>query len=144
MTDLINKLTETFNTNFVVYTRSHIAHLNITGRNFYSDHKFLEKVYEELQETIDTLGEFIRTLGATAPESLYSICEGSVVKDDDIYGSADELLETVLKDLTALITLYRELEELAEEEEQDQIANFAQDQEARLEKFSWQLRSTLE
>lgn len=144
MTDLINKLTEVFNTNFVVYTRSHIAHLNITGRNFYSDHKLIGKVYETLQADIDTLGEQIRTLGAMAPETLYDICEGSVVKDDAVFGGADELLETVLADLTALISLYRELEELAEEADEDQIGNFAQDRETVLTKFSWMLRSTLE
>ena len=144
MTDLINKLTEVFNTNFVVYTRSHIAHLNVTGRNFYSDHKLLNKIYEELQEDIDTIGEFVRTLGAMVPESLGEITDGSQVKDDMIFGTADELLETVLKDLTALTALYRELEELAEEADEDQIGNFAQDRETVLTKFSWMLRSTLD
>ena len=144
MTDLINKLTEVFNTNFVVYTRSHIAHLNVTGRNFYSDHKLLNKIYEELQEDIDTIGEFVRTLGAMVPESLGEITDGSQVKDDMIFGTADELLETVLKDLTALTALYRELEELAEEADEDQIGNFAQDRETVLTKFSWMLRSILD
>jgi starvation-inducible DNA-binding protein len=144
MTDLINKLTEVFNTNFVVYTRSHIAHLNITGRNFYSDHKLLNKIYDSLQADIDNIGEQLRTLGATAPESLGEIVDGSVVKDDMIFGMADELLETVLTDITALTALYRELEELAEEDDEDQISNFAQDRETTLTKFAWMLRSTLE
>ena len=144
MTDLISKLTEVFNTNFVAYFRSHSAHLNITGRNFYSDHKLLNKVYDELQADIDTIGELIRTLGAFVPESIGDIVEGSVIKDDPIYGSADELLQTILTDLTTLIALYRELGELAEEAEQDQIDNFAQDRETALDKFSWMLRSTLE
>lgn len=144
MTDLINKLTEVFNTNFVVYFRSHSAHLNITGRNFYSDHKLLNKIYADLQSDIDTIGEQIRTLGAMAPESISDILEGSLVKDDPIFGSADELLETVLADITALTSLYRELEELAEEADEDQIGNFAQDRETVLTKFAWMLRSTLE
>jgi len=144
MTDLINKLTQVFNTNFVVYFRSHSAHLNVTGRNFYSDHKLLNKIYDELQADIDTIGEQIRSLGAMAPETLYEICDGSQVKDDGIFGDADELLQTVLTDITALTSLYRELEELAEEEDEDQISNFAQDRETTLTKFAWMLRSTLE
>jgi len=144
MTDLINKLTEVFNTNFVVYTRSHISHLNIVGRNFYSDHKLLGKIYESLQADIDLLGEQIRTLGATAPESLGEIADGSAVKDDMIFGDADELLQTVLSDITALTSLYRELELLAEEDDEDQISNFAQDRETTLTRFAWMLRSTLE
>ena len=144
MTDLIRKLTEVFNTNFVVYTRSHISHLNVVGRNFYSDHKLIGKIYENLQADIDTLGEQIRTLGAMAPESLSEIVDGSVVKDDPVYGTSDELLETVLSDITALTNLYRELELLAEEADEDQISNFAQDRETVLTKFSWMLRSTLD
>lgn len=144
MTDLINKLTEAFNTNFVAYFRSHVAHVNIVGRNFYSDHKLLQKIYEDLQEQIDTHAEFLRTLGAFMPDNLYDVCEGSSVRDDMIAGSADELLATILEDLTTLIAIYRELEELAEEEDEDQIGNYAQDREAALTKFSWMLRSTLE
>ena len=128
----------------MVYFRSHSAHLNVTGRNFYSDHKLLNKIYDELQADIDTIGEQIRSLGATAPETLYEICDGSQVKDDGIFGTADELLQTVLTDITALTTLYRELEELADEAEEDQIGNFAQDRETVLTKFAWMLRSTLE
>lgn len=144
MTDLINKLTEAFNTNFVAYFRSHVAHVNIVGRNFYSDHKLLQKIYEDLQEQIDTHAEFLRTLGAFMPDNLYDVCEGSSVRDDMIVGSADELLQTILTDLQQLIAIYRELEELAEEEDEDQIGNYAQDREAALTKFSWMLRSTLE
>ena len=144
MTDLINKLTEVFNTNFVAYYRTQVSHVNITGRNFYSDHKLLQKIYEELQGDIDTIAEFLRTLAAVMPESLATVIDGSKIADLDVYGSADELLESVLTDLTALISLYRELEELAEEEDEDQIGNFAQDRETVFTKFSWMLRATLE
>lgn len=144
MTDLIDKLTEVFNTNFVAYTRSHIAHLNVTGRNFYSDHKLLGKIYESLQADIDTIGEQLRSLGAMAPQSLSAIVDGSGIDDDAVDGDADQLLATVLTDLTALTELYRELEELADEADEDQIGNFAQDRETVLTKFSWMLRSTLD
>lgn len=144
MTDLMRKLTEVFNTNFVTYYRTHVAHVNIIGRNFYSDHKLLQKVYEELQGDIDTIAEFIRTLGDFMPESLALVVEGSATPDSDVYGTADELLQIVLTDITTLTELYRELEKLAEEEDEDQISNFAQDRETVFTKFAWMLRSTLE
>jgi DNA-binding ferritin-like protein len=144
MTDLINKLTEVFNTNFVAYYRTHVAHVNIVGRNFYSDHKLLGKIYESLQADIDTLAEFLRTQAAVMPESLGTVVEGSTIADLDVYGSADELLQGVLTDLATLTSLYRELGEIAEEAEEDQIDNFAQERETVLNKFSWMLRSTLE
>jgi len=144
MTDLIKTLAQVFNTNFVAYYRTHVSHVNITGRNFYSDHKLLQKIYEELQGDIDTIAEFIRTLGDVMPESLATIIDGSKIDDSDVYGGADELLQLVLTDLTELISLYRELEEVAEDAEEDQIENFAQDRETVLTKFAWMLRATLE
>ena len=144
MTDLINKLTEVFNTNFVSYYRTHVAHVNIVGRNFYSDHKLLGKIYEALQADIDTIAEFLRTLAAVMPESIGTVVSGSSIADDDVFGSADDLLEGVLRDLTAMISLYRELDKLAEEADENQISNFAQDRETVLAKFCWMLRSTLE
>jgi starvation-inducible DNA-binding protein len=144
MTDLINKLTQVFNTNFVAYYRTHVAHVNIVGRNFYSDHKLLQKIYEELQGDIDTIAEFLRTLATVMPESLATVVDGSKIDDSDVYGSADDLLAGVLTDLTTLISLYRELEEEAELADEDQIGNFAQDRETVFTRFSWMLRSTLE
>jgi starvation-inducible DNA-binding protein len=144
MTDLIEKLTQVFNTNFVTYYRTHVAHVNIVGRNFYSDHKLLQKIYEELQGDIDTIAEFLRTLAAVMPESLDTVVKGSKIDDEDVFGTADELLAGVLTDLTTLIALYRDLEEEADMAGEDQIANFAQDRETVFNRFSWMLRSTLE
>ena len=144
MTDLIRKLTEVFNTNFVAYYRTHVSHVNIVGRNFYSDHKLLQKIYEALLDDIDTIAEFIRTQAAFMPESLDIVITGSTIADSDVVGDADDLLQSVLTDLTALIGLYRELEEIAEEADEDQISNFAQDRETVFTKFSWMLRATLE
>jgi DNA-binding ferritin-like protein len=78
------------------------------------------------------------------PESLGTVIDGSQIADLDVYGSADELLAGVLTDLITLISLYRELELLAEEADEDQISNFAQDRETVFTKFNWMLRSTLE
>ena len=144
MTDLIKKLTEVFNSNFVAYYKTHVAHVNIVGRNFYSDHKLLGKIYETLQGDIDSLAELIRTQADFMPESLGTVIAGSTIADTDVYGTSDELIEGVLGDLTSLIGLYRELEEVADEAEEDHISNFAQERETQFTKFSWMLRSTLE
>ena len=111
--NLQEKLTETYATNFVAYTRSHTAHLNITGRNFVSDHKLLQKIYEDLQGNIDTLGELLRTIRTTAPVSLGEIMLESSIIDDEVTGDADDLLELVLADQIRLVDQYKELDTLA-------------------------------
>ena len=143
MNDLIKKLAEVFGTNFVAYYRSHVAHVNITGRNFYSDHKLLQKVYENLQDQIDTIAEFLRSVESFMPESLADVMDLTAIPDDMVMGDSDALLRLVCEDLQTLVGLYRELETEATDAGQDQIANFAQDQLTVLTRQIWMITSTI-
>tara|TARA_R110002126_G_scaffold260157_1_gene403144 strand:- start:66 stop:497 length:432 start_codon:yes stop_codon:yes gene_type:complete len=138
------QLTQVFYDNFVAYYRSHAAHANITGRNFRSDHKLLQGVYERRQAQIDVIGELLRTLQEMMPTDLTEIINNSELSTDAIEGTADELLQLVYDDLEQLCECYKELNEIAEEEEHDEISNYAQEQILDLNKSLWMLRSTLE
>ena len=139
----VDQLTQVFCDNFVAYTRSHIAHLNITGRNFFSDHKFLQEVYEDLQDEIDFSGELIRSLGEKVPAGLDEISMRSHIDTSEIAGDADTLLSDVRDDLEHLKSCYVELLTVAEDEKLEEIANHAQDRLLALEKFIWMLDSIL-
>jgi len=138
------QLTQVFNDNFVAYFRSHVAHVNVTGRNFRSDHKLLEGVYTRRQEQIDKLGELLRSLQEFMPNDMSEILTNSYLSVAPIEGTADELLEQVMTDLEQLRDCFIELEEIADEEQHEEIANYAQDQILDLNKSLWMLRSTLE
>jgi DNA-binding ferritin-like protein len=138
------QLTQVFNDNFVAYFRSHTAHINITGRNFRSDHKLLQGVYERRQAQIDVLGELLRTLGDFMPRSLSEIIADSEIDDHTVEGDADDLLTTVCENLEQLRGCYQELMLVADEEGHKEIANYAQDQILDLAKSVWMLNSTLE
>jgi DNA-binding ferritin-like protein len=138
------QLTLLFRNNFVVYFRSHAAHVNITGRNFRSDHKLLGGVYERRQAEIDKIGEILRTRQQYMPCDIREIIEDSTIPTDAIEGSADELLETVMMDLEHLLGDYRDLIMIAADEGLEEISNYAQDQALDIEKSLWMLRSTLE
>lgn len=137
-------LTQIFKDNFVAYFRSHAAHVNIVGRNFASDHKLLQKTYEDLQSQIDTLGELLRTLQEYMPCDIQEVLTESNLDTGAIEGTADELIEAGMEDLEYLATEHRELITIATLEGQDQIANYAQDRVLALEKHIWMYRSTLE
>ena len=142
--DLISQLEQVFATNFEVYYRTHVAHVNIVGRNFYSDHKLLQGIYEGLQGNIDTLAEMLRTLRATMPNSLATVQGLATTGDREVTGDAIELLQSVYNDLEIMIDLYQDLNVVAEEEYHSEISNFAQDQLGLLRKSCWMLRSVLE
>ena len=87
----LEQLIQVFNDNFTAYFRSHVAHVNIMGRNFVSDHKLLEKVYEDLQEQIDSIAEKIRTLDGFMPASLQEVINDSHNPVFAIEGSSENL-----------------------------------------------------
>jgi DNA-binding ferritin-like protein len=138
------QLTQIFRDNFVTYFRSHVAHVNVTGRTFRSDHKLLGGVYERRQAEIDKIAEILRTMDEYMPCDLFEVVTTSKLPNDAIEGSADELLSQVQTDLEILLDDYKELIGIATDEGFDEIANYAQDQALDLEKSLWMLRVTLE
>ena len=138
------QLLHVFNNNFVAYFRSHAAHVNITGRNFRSDHKLLQGVYERRQEQIDKIGEILRTMQEYMPCNINDVIDQATIPTDTIEGPADLLLETVMMDLEHLLGDFKELIIIADAEGLEEISNYGQDQALDLEKSIWMLRSTLE
>ena len=139
-----DQLQQVFANNFVAYFRAHVAHVNTQGRNFYSDHKLLGKIYEDLQDQTDSLAELLRTLQEFMPTTLASVVESSQVIDQPCEGSADSLLEDVRADLEQLRADHEELMMVAEEDGHKEIANYAQDRILQLGKYIWMLDSTLD
>jgi len=138
------QLTQIFKNNFVAYFRSHAAHVNITGRNFRSDHKLLEGVYERRQEQIDRIGELLRTMQEYMPCDINDVVSESNIPTDAIEGTSDYLLEQVMMDLEHLLDDFKTLIMIADNEGYDEIGNYAQDQALDIEKSIWMLRVTLE
>jgi starvation-inducible DNA-binding protein len=138
------QLTQIFNDNFVTYYRSHVAHVNITGRNFYSDHKLLQKIYESLQDEIDTIAELLRTLDAFMPTEIQDVLNESHVSTGIFDGDSDYFISNVMDDLEHLKAEYEVLIRYSTDEGHDEIANYAQDRILQLGKQIWMLRSTLE
>jgi starvation-inducible DNA-binding protein len=139
-----DQLTQIFCDNFVGYYRSHVAHVNITGRNFYSDHKLLKKIYESLQGEIDSIAELLRTLDEFMPMEVQHVLNESHISTGIMDGSSDTLLDNVLVDLEHLKAEHEALVSISTEEHYDEIANYAQDRVLTLSKQIWMLRSTLE
>jgi starvation-inducible DNA-binding protein len=138
------QLTQVFNNNFVAYYRSHVAHVNILGRNFYSDHKLLQKVYEDLQDQIDKLAELLRTLDDYMPCEIQDVLNQSEIGTGIFEEDADGFLHGVKDDLESLKSSYESLMTVAEKDGHEEIANYAQERILQLAKFIWMLNSTLE
>lgn len=133
-----------FYNNFTAYYRSHVAHVNITGRNFASDHKLLQKVYEDLQDQIDTIAELLRTIGEFMPSEIQFVLNESTVSTAIFEGDSIELISGVRNDLEVLKGFYEDLMVTSEEEGYQEIANYCQDRILALNKHIWMLDATLD
>ena len=138
------QLTQIFRDNFVTYFRSHVAHVNITGRNFRSDHKLLEGVYTRRQAEIDKIGEILRTMDEYMPCDLSEVIAESHIDTGELSGDADHLLAMVQEDLEHLLDEYKQLISIAGDEGFSEIQNYAQDQILDIEKSIWMLKATLD
>lgn len=138
-----DQLKQVFCDNFIAYFRSHVAHVNIMGRNFHSDHELLGGIYEELQGQIDTIAELLRSLQEFMPNNLVAIMDTSTVPPTPLDGDSEYLLGEVRGDLDTLKMCYESLIKIATDEGHDEIANYAQDRVLALAKHIWMLDSTL-
>lgn len=138
------QLTQVFYNNFTAYYRSHVAHVNIMGRNFASDHKLLQKVYEDLQEQIDRIAELLRTLGEFMPSEIQFVLDQSTIGTGIFEGDSEELIAGVRNDLETLKGFYEDLMEEAEQDGHKEIANYAQDRILAIAKHIWMLTATLD
>jgi DNA-binding ferritin-like protein len=138
------QLTQIFRDNFVTYFRAHVAHVNVTGRTFRSDHKLLGGIYERRQAEIDKIAEILRTMDEYMPCDLGEVVAESTIDTGELSGDADHLLSMVQEDLEHLLDEFKELIIIASDEGLEEISNYAQDQALDIEKSLWMLRSTLE
>lgn len=61
--------------------QTQLAHWNIKGRNFFSLHPALGEQYDSLNEAVDGLAEYIRSLGEMSPGGITTFSRLSKVRE---------------------------------------------------------------
>jgi starvation-inducible DNA-binding protein len=126
---------------FTLYLKTHYAHFNVTGPDFYEYHKLLDDLYKSMWESFDDIGEQIRALDMIAPASLSEFKMLSVINDFEGPLSASHMLRDLLIDNEKLIQLLNETNNLAVNH--IGLQNFIQGLVMEHEKMSWMLRATV-
>jgi starvation-inducible DNA-binding protein len=128
---------------FVLYTKTHGFHWNIEGSNFPQYHKFLNKMYDEIYESIDTIAEYIRTLDSYSPGSLGRMLELSIIEEQYKIPRAELMFEELLIDCEKMIQLVTQLFDVATQEKAQGIANYLAELQDLYSKKAWMIRATL-
>lgn len=127
---------------YSLYAQTHGVHWNVAGPLFYSIHKLTEEQYEDLAGSIDDTAERIRALGFNAPAGLDAMVNHSILKEDNGFTNAGDMINHLIKDSETLATKMRDVVIVAESCDDVKTADLLTERIGQLEKNVWMLRAT--
>ena len=131
-------------TEYAFSLKSQQFHWNVEGPDFAQLHEFFGDLYEEVyNNSIDRTAEYIRALGDYAPGSYERFSELTIIKGQTKIPRARLMIEELLANNDQLLELLNETFAVAEQENQQGIANFIAERIDAQQKHGWMLRSFL-
>jgi len=129
---------------YVLSIKAQNFHWNVESANFPQYHKFFGKLYEEVYDnTIDRTAELIRQLDSYAPGSLTRFAELSKIQDQLKIPKAHLMMEELYQDNQLILQMWKEAFHVAEQADEQGIANFIAERIDAHGKHAWMLRSIL-
>lgn len=123
--------------------KSQNFHWNIEGSNFPQYHEFYDTLYNDVNDTIDTIAEYIRILGAYTPGSLTRYAELSIIQDQTKIPRAELMFQESLQDCERMLELVVAMFDEAANERQHGVENYMAELQDLYGKKAWFIRSIL-
>lgn len=129
---------------FMMYSQAHGYHWNVEGMLFKELHAFFLEIYEDVYGALDPISENIRKLGEKAPFGPYQWASNATVKVNDSHdiGPVDMVRELTMTN-AILVEQLKRVFTVAEQENEQAIANFIADRLDKHQFWNWQLSATL-
>ena len=140
--ELANALKETLANAVVLYFTAHRAHWNVTGPDFSEYHGLFGEIYEDIYGSIDPLAENIRKIRSFPPNLNEMISLASISDDTNVSGARELASDLMLKN-AGMVQLLKDVFMVANDANEQGIANFIAERIDMHEKWDWQLRSSL-
>ena len=123
--------------------KSQNFHWNVEGSNFPQYHAFFDTLYNDVNETIDPIAEYVRILGAYTPGSLTRYAELSIIQDQIKIPRAELMFAESLQDCELMLKLVTAMFDEAASENQHGIENYMAELQDLYGKKAWFIRSIL-
>jgi starvation-inducible DNA-binding protein len=131
-------------TEYAFSIKAQLFHWNVEGPDFAQLHEFFGNLYEEVYgNSIDKTAEYIRTLDEYAPGSFERFNELSLIPGQTKIPRARLMIEELLANNNTLIELLNDCFAVAEQENNQGIANFIAERLDAQAKHGWMLKSFL-
>ena len=118
-------------------------HWNVEGPNFPQYHEFFDDLYTEVYGATDQAAELIRQLDSYAPGSLSRFIELSIIGEQTKIPRAELMMAELFDDNEKIVALLKESFTVAEEENEQGIADYIAGRIDAHGKHRWMLRSIL-
>ncbi len=146
-TNVSNQLSEKLNqllANYqIFYMNTRGFHWNIKGANFFELHAKFEELYNDLLVKVDEIAERILTLGNTPVHSYSQYIKQSAIQEQTNITGGKEAVAGILASLRAVITLQREILDLASEAGDEGTGALMSDYIREQEKLAWMYNAYL-
>ena len=123
--------------------KSQNFHWNIEGSDFPQYHEFYDTLYNDVNNTLDRIAEYVRILGHYTPGSLQRYAELTVIQDQTKIPRASLMFQETLSDIDKMLQLIIPMFDEATNEKQQGIANFLAELQDLYGKKAWFIRSIL-
>ena len=126
---------------YILLLKTHGYHWNVVGPQFVALHGFLDEIYQDLGEAVDTIAERIRALGHPAPASFEQYRKLSSITETLHPLEADNMLQDLLNDHENMAKLMQKAIRTAQEGHDEGSADILIERIRQHEKYAWMLRS---
>lgn len=140
---MASKLNTLLSTTQVFYANTRAYHWRVKGKQFFTLHEKFEELYDDLALKADEIAERILSLDHYPVHTLTEFVKNSNIQETEGPEDTDEILDEILKSLSAMVQLEREMAELAGDNHdiatEDQLTGYL----AEHEKLMWMYKSLI-
>lgn len=142
---IADRLSKILADEFLLYSKTLNAHWNIEGPDFHAAHLYLETLYNQQQEIVDTVAEKIRAIGHYAPGQLNKYLELTHLSEKSLDdNNSQTLFAELLEDHESIIIFLREnINSMADKFMAEGISDYITGLMEYHKKTAWMLRSHL-
>ena len=131
-------------TSYAFVIKAQNFHWNVEGPDFPQYHEFLGNLYSEVYDNaIDQTAELIRQLDSYTPGSITRFAELSQIPDQTKIPRAELMIAELAADNAKILEMWKSAFPLAEQENEQGIADFIAGRIDAHGKHGWMLRSIL-
>lgn len=141
METLIEMMRKVLADHYAFQLKAHNYHWNVEGSNFPQYHEFFGNLYEEVFGAVDQIAEEIRALDAYTPGSFSRFLELTDIEDELSIPSGVEMARRLMADNQKILATLDMAFKLAEELDQQGLADFIAGRIDAHKKHGWMLRS---